>query len=241
MDYWFEQSYFQPKDTRAKVEAGLQRLVEDLGLEHYFHGVLRPPYDLNLDCVAATFASYPQEFLDRYIARNYFQLDPVCDLARRDHRPFFWGEGRFLAAFREEQRQVIKDARDFGIVSGLAIPVHSATGAVSVFSVAAADPKRLREAVRGEHERLFAVALDVHDSFLKAAEAAGGEVCYPPLSIREKECLAWTLEGKTAAEIGSILNLSSSTVNRHAGNATRKLDCLNKHHAAVRALRHGLL
>ena len=61
------------------------------------------------------------------------------------------------------------------------------------------------------------------------------------LTVREKECLSWTLEGLTAERIAERLCLSVHTVNRHASNAARKLGCTNKHHAAVRALRAGVV
>ena len=57
----------------------------------------------------------------------------------------------------------------------------------------------------------------------------------------ELECLLWTAEGKTAEEVASILGLSVFTVNRYVSVAVRKLNCVNKHHAAIRALRGGLI
>jgi DNA-binding CsgD family transcriptional regulator len=61
------------------------------------------------------------------------------------------------------------------------------------------------------------------------------------LTSREIEALQWTLEGKTAWEIGRILSISEQTAARHVNNATRKLECVNKLPAAVKALRMGLI
>ena len=113
---------------------------------------------------------------------------------------------------------------------------------MSVFSVVASRRNRLRDAVRGEHERLFSAAFDLHDAILATAYAEQKQDTFQSdLSVRELECLNWTLEGKSAEEVAIILGLSVFTVNRHASNATRKLDCSNKFHAAVRALRNGLI
>jgi hypothetical protein len=49
------------------------------------------------------------------------------------------------------------------------------------------------------------------------------------------------MEGKTAWEVGSILGISEQTAVRHLSNATHKLDCVNKHHAVVKALRVRLI
>jgi DNA-binding CsgD family transcriptional regulator len=43
------------------------------------------------------------------------------------------------------------------------------------------------------------------------------------LTPREKECLYWMVEGKTAHEIGLILGISNRTVERHLDNSLDKL------------------
>ncbi|MCY4397577.1 MAG: LuxR family transcriptional regulator [Rhodospirillaceae bacterium] len=242
MDSWLRHSYFQPGDTVAQVTARLGQLVDDLALDHFSFGLVRPPRDGGVDCESTILASYPQEWINRYVRHHYLQLDPVADLTARSAKPFYWGHGRFLRAFRKQQRLVFEEARAFRIVCGLAIPVRCARGAVGVFNVVATDAKRLGEATHSEHERLFAAAYDTHDFVLKEGLAAKTvEGSGPCLSVREKECLVWTSEGKTAEEVAAILGLSVYTVNRHASVAARKLGCLNKHHATFRALRAGLI
>lgn len=243
------QRYFRPEDDREAVAAGLRRLVGDIGLDHFAFGLHRHPRDPAAPCQPGGLASWPRPWLERYAARRYCLIDPVCDLARRSLRPFYWGQGRFLRRFARPQRRVMEEMAAHGLLCGLAIPVRCAHGGIGVFSVAAADPKRLREAVRSAHERLFAAAFDAHDHLLDRTRdpqgpGAGRAGTDPPraaLTVRERECLSWTLEGHTAREVAALLGLSAHTVNRYASSAARKLGCANKHHAAVRALRQGLL
>jgi len=61
------------------------------------------------------------------------------------------------------------------------------------------------------------------------------------LSAHERECLLWVSFGKTAWETAAILGKSQRTVEFHLGKAVRKLDAANKVHAAVLAIRQGLL
>jgi DNA-binding CsgD family transcriptional regulator len=63
----------------------------------------------------------------------------------------------------------------------------------------------------------------------------------PLLTTRELEALSWTMEGKTAWEVGRILGISEQTAARHLNNAAHKLECVNKHQAVVKALRLGLI
>jgi len=61
------------------------------------------------------------------------------------------------------------------------------------------------------------------------------------MTIREKEVLRWTAEGKTAYEIGQILAVSERTVNFHINNVVTKLGASNKTQAAVKAATLGML
>jgi DNA-binding CsgD family transcriptional regulator len=61
------------------------------------------------------------------------------------------------------------------------------------------------------------------------------------LTPRELECLRWTMGGKTAWEVARILGISEQTAARHLSRAIRKLDCVNKHQAVLKALRLGLI
>ena len=63
----------------------------------------------------------------------------------------------------------------------------------------------------------------------------------PRLTDRECEVLRWTMEGKTAWEIGNILSISEQTAARHINNAAQKLDSVNKLQAVFKAIRLGLI
>ena len=239
---WLERSYCGAGDTASEVQAKLESLVDELALDWFAYAMLRPPGGRTADIGATALTNFPPEFVDRFLRRRYQALDPVCDRAVGSIRPFYWGRGRFLRAFRQQQRRVFDEASAFGIVSGLAIPVHGTDGAVGVLAVSADNAKRLQDAVAGEHERLFAAAYDAHEFALGAsAGAPESEPPEPRLTVRERECLLWTAEGKTADDVAALLGLSVSTVNHHVSAAARKLGCLNKHHAVVRALRAGLI
>lgn len=61
------------------------------------------------------------------------------------------------------------------------------------------------------------------------------------LSTREIEVLKWSAEGKTAEDIGTILNLKKRTINFHISNAIKKMGATNKTSAVAQALLSGVL
>ena len=87
--------------------------------------------------------------------------------------------------------------------------------------------------------QLFAV--HTQDAALRLLLPESPAIDAPELTPRELESLRWTMEGKTAWELGRILGISEQTAVRHVNNATHKLNAVNKHHAVVKALRLGLI
>jgi DNA-binding CsgD family transcriptional regulator len=61
------------------------------------------------------------------------------------------------------------------------------------------------------------------------------------LSSREKQCLAWTAQGKTSWVIATLLSISENTVNFHIKNAMRKLGTNNRTLAVVKAIELNLI
>lgn len=240
---WLNPGDYRPDDTAADVDERLRHLLDDLGLDYYSYIILEPPRDAPFDITRTFRTNYPSEWTSHYMSHRYYQLDPVAETTRREFRPFFWNHGRYLRRFRKRQRGVFNEAREFRIMNGLSIPLRGRHGELASFNVVAENQDRLLEATHGQQERLYAALYDTHDRILgeqmACHRAAAMESVH--LSLRECECLIWTLEGKTAGEIATILGLSVSTVNHYASSATHKLGSSNKYHAAVRALRNGLI
>jgi DNA-binding CsgD family transcriptional regulator len=61
------------------------------------------------------------------------------------------------------------------------------------------------------------------------------------LTPREREVLSWVAEGKTAWEIGEILNIAKRTVDEHIKNTCRKLDAVNRPQAVAIAVRDRII
>jgi LuxR family transcriptional regulator, quorum-sensing system regulator BjaR1 len=53
--------------------------------------------------------------------------------------------------------------------------------------------------------------------------------------------LAWVAQGKSAWEIGEILDITKRTVDEHAHTAVRKLGAVNRTHAVAIAVRERII
>lgn len=61
------------------------------------------------------------------------------------------------------------------------------------------------------------------------------------LTPREREVLAWVARGKSAWEIGEILDIAKRTVDEHVQSAVRKLGAVNRTHAVALAIRDQVI
>ncbi|HIP22877.1 MAG TPA: hypothetical protein EYG79_04685 [Rhodobacteraceae bacterium] len=239
---WLQSSRYETGDTALDIPMRVGAFLDEIQLDYFSFVLLRPPSDLKFECLETLNTNYPNEWLNRYQSNRYLDLDPVAALARGTNRPFYWNHGRFLRPFRKSQRRVFNEAREFQILNGLSIPVHSPKGEIGIFNLVAKNKVQLREATEGAQEQIMSLAYDTHDLVMKSQRLKFEQnQTVVDLSARERECLAWTLEGKTAREIAEIIGLSVDTVNHYAQTSTLKLGGSNKYHAAVKALRAGIL
>jgi LuxR family quorum sensing-dependent transcriptional regulator len=61
------------------------------------------------------------------------------------------------------------------------------------------------------------------------------------LTVREIEVLEWVARGKSAWEVGEILNITKRTVDEHVQSAVRKIGAANRTHAVAVAVRDRVI
>lgn len=186
-------------------------------------------------------ANYPQEWRERYERKLYIHYDPVVAVGRRSRLPYFWNNTGFISPYRKAQRKVFYEAGAYGINTGYSIPITGNIGELGLFSVAARNEKKLLEAMNGAAHLIYVLGLQLHDHVLSLGSEEQDTAPAVDLSARELECLKWAAEGLTTEQIADRLVISSATVNYHFNKIVPKFDAANRHHAAIKAVRLGLI
>jgi DNA-binding CsgD family transcriptional regulator len=169
---------------------------------------------------------------------NRNKRDPVMQHCKHKSVPIVWNQATYVAADQAEKWE--KQAR-FGYRHGISLALHMPAGRHFLLGVDRDQPLPKNSAA------VTRMVSALHLYAVYAQEAASrlllptGPSPEPLLTPRELETLRWTMEGKTAWEVGRILGIAEDTVIRHAHSASRKLGCSGKHHAVVKALRLGLV
>jgi len=81
----------------------------------------------------------------------------------------------------------------------------------------------------------------IHERILQLSEKNDKNNLKHHLTEREKTCLLWAAEGKTAHNISAILSISEATVVFHLKNSINKLDVINRSQAIAKAVLLGLI
>ena len=237
------------------LHGGYQSVLEARSREEFRGEVIRFAQGLGFDTVAATAVqdqtlgaahfecvdNIPSSYADHFENVGYWRIDPVLQHCKRSSVPIVWDQSTYVStglANRWEEQAA------FGFRTGIAVALHMPEGRHFVLGV----DRRLD--LPAGSPALTRVVADLQLFAVHAQEAAW-RLLMPShftsssvtthLTPRELECLRWTMEGKTAWEVGAILSISERTAVLHINNAIRKLDCSSKHHAVLKALRLGLI
>ena len=218
-----------PDELRERIvcvthRLGFETVSATVVIDHY----LGEPEFITID-------NTPQAYRESFANRENWRRDPVMQHCKRHSTPIIWNRQTYvdsgLAGKFEEQAR-------FGYRHGIAMALHMPEGRHFFLGVDRDQPLPDDAATMTRlvaDLQLFAIyAQDAAVRVLTPSLNAPGTL---PLTPRETETLRWTMEGKTAREVGRLLGISARTATLHVNNATHKLGCVNKHQAVLKALR----
>lgn len=217
--------------TEQMLKEALAELVQDLGFDCYAYLNIQP---------IRTFAvsNYAPEWQARYLTQNYARIDPVVSMAKKQMKAFTWAS-RASRSLSRPLRRFYSEAGDFGIQSGISIPVRTAFGHMSMLTLASHKPSLRLKTDIDQIAAVTAVA-QLHAK-LEQQDAEPTAAVEIDLKAKQILCLKWSAEGKTMKDIASIEGMSFATVNFHLNNARKALDAASLAQATALATKHKLI
>jgi len=235
------------------LQGGFSEVMKSQDLDEFQGELVSFTRRLGFDKVAATLVldhmlgqaefitvdNAPRAYKESFQDGNSGRRDPVMQHCKKQSVPIIWDQATYVS---KGEGELWEEMATFGYCNGIALALHMPEGKHFLLGVerdrpVPEDPGELTRIVADL--QLFAVhAQDAATRILIPAPADPG---LPSLTPRELETLRWTMEGKTAWEVGNVLGITERTAALHVNNATHKLGCVNKHQAVLMALRMGLL
>jgi DNA-binding CsgD family transcriptional regulator len=163
----------------------------------------------------------PPGFSEVYDNPVLGKRDPVMQHCKRQTVPIIWDQKTYVD---HDAAELWEQQARFGYRTGIAMALHMPEGRHFLLGV--------------DRDQALPVAQDAAMRILLPAAQRPEQ---PALTPRELEALRWTMEGKTAWEVGAVMGISERTAVHHLSEATHKMGCANKHQAVLKALRLGLI
>jgi DNA-binding CsgD family transcriptional regulator len=216
---------FQTELVRFTRQAGFETVSATTVIDHF----LGEPEFITVD-------NTPAAYLATFQDRNGGKRDPVMQHCKVKSVPIVWDQSTYIKGGEADKWEF--QAR-FGYRYGISLVMHMPKGLHFTVGVVRDQPLPTCS------DQISRMTADLQ-LFLVHAQETAMRVLLPPavpeqslprLTPRELECLRWTMEGKTAWELGQILGIAEQTAVRHIQNAARKLDCVSKHQAVLKAVR----
>lgn len=182
-------------------------------------------------------SNYPAEWQRIYLDNEYTTIDPVVILAKRSMLPFLWSQ-QANSGVAPKAIQFFSEAADFGIRSGISIPVRGTFGRMAMLTLASdkwsADFVEIRNAIHA----ITAVAfVHVHLNRLMGRPKRSNIELTP----RQSLCMTWASLGKTTTETAHLLGISARSVRFYLDELRDKLGADNLTHAVRLAIEQQLI
>ncbi|QXX95824.1 LuxR family transcriptional regulator [Serratia marcescens] len=230
-------SKIQCTDSKEILSAVCTNFFKQAGVDYFMFALchsssLAAPDILIID-------NLPTEWCEFYHRRGFQRIDPVTSYCFSNMVPIHWHQLSRLPEYSGSQYQIMMhNAKSFGLMSGMSIPLRAATGDPGMLSLISRQPVDKSE---GNFNALTPYAMLLTSHLLECVDRNGwlNKEQAPDkikLTSREYDCLFWACEGKTSWEISKILCISERTVLFHLNNATEKFGAKNRQHAVAKGI-----
>jgi LuxR family transcriptional activator of bioluminescence operon len=228
---------FSTAISMEEIKALCQVHCRQLGFDSFVFA-LRVPTQF-ADARLVMIDAYPPQWVSHYFEQAFYAVDPVMSYCAKHLVPLQWHE--LVLPDGSSGAHMMNVASDFGLRTGITMPVHSPHGELGVLSFALnASQKFSREVTQQGLPYVQMLGGYLHEAVRRVSGLIENEGA-PMLTKRELECLRWAADGKTSWEIAHLLHMSESTVNFHLKNSALKLDVCSRQHAVVKAVLQGLI
>ncbi|PVE50629.1 transcriptional regulator TraR [Rhizobium rhizogenes] len=210
----------------------LTDLAQRAGFSGYAYMFIRPGHTI-------ASSNYPSEWRTIYFKRKFEAIDPIVNRAKSIKRVFTWSGEIERRHVSKEGRAFFDLAADFGIRSGVTVPIRAANGSTSMFTLASdrpaidlgrdIDPVAAAAAVGQLHTRMTLMPLTP-----SAQQPAW-------LDPKEAAYLNWISVGKTMEEAADLEGVKYNSVKSKLEEARKRFQIHTMPHLVALAIRAGLI
>jgi LuxR family quorum-sensing system transcriptional regulator CciR len=219
----------------AALHKALEAVTKSLGfsyfaLLHHAHPARSPVLQVHLH-------NYPPDWASRYVDEQFYRHDPVLEACKHTNVGFAWDEIDTLIRMTPRLQYTLDSTQQNGLGAGFTVPAHVPGEPLGSCSFVTAPSIGL------PRDSLHIAELVGSFAFAAARRINGigndGQRAGVTLTPRQRDCVYWLSQGKTAWEIGVILGISQETVTQHLNMACARYGVGKRLPMVVKALYDG--
>lgn len=231
--------------ANAQTQPELSQVLEAFALEHDFQmaGQLLVHRTKRLSCSTSHVNYGGEKINEAYIQQGMGAIDPCVKRALREHHPIPWGLAHHRTNPNNLEKKIWKFHHETGTQRGIICPTHSLehSAILGLTHNGSESDFLARLPTLAPMIHVFSVMLTYAMTRIERPETTQTSNVQGPLTNRERDCLSWAAEGKTAWETSVILGIAETTIIFHIENAKKKLGASTTTHAVAIALKNQFL
>lgn len=232
--------YLLDIDTATDLDdimAVLQKHITSLGFDSFTYWLR---WASNEDRKPIGITTYPEHYIEHYIANDFQSHDMVGRLSSQTNTPFLWSDMSKRFEITKMQEVIFDDSQSAGIKSGASVPIHGPNQTQATFSVVTdSNEKEFDKLFKFHRHELHIMASYAHEKIMSLG--LDNRLNNLTLTKRETEVLTWVARGKTYWETGQILSLKEDTIKKYMQRIFALLQVNNQPHAIAKAIINGLI
>ncbi|MCV9999253.1 transcriptional regulator TraR [Pararhizobium sp. YC-54] len=214
------------------VKQGLEALISTTDFNGYAYLNVQPSH-------SSAISNYHPDWQVEYFRRRFNRLDPVIKRAQTLRQAFSWSAEWDRPRLSEDERSFFSLAVDFGIRSGITIPVGIAHGALALFTLASSKPKV--ELERDVDPVTAAAAVAQLHSRIQFADPMPTAEEHLRLDPKAATYLSWIADGKTMEEVAELEGVKYNSVRVKIEHARKQFNVHTVAHLTATAIRSKLI
>jgi LuxR family transcriptional activator of conjugal transfer of Ti plasmids len=187
---------------------------------------------------ALALSNYDPEWQSIYVTRKYFTVDPIVKRAKSAKHAFTWCLDLAPPGLSDNERHFYEQASRFGIRAGITVPIRTAYGSTSIFTLASDNPDSVHCDVDAVAAAAAVGQLHALISILRATPTSESKDF---LDFKEATYLNWIAAGKTMEEVADLEGVKYNSVRVKLDSARKRFNVHTTTHLAVVATRRKLI
>lgn len=185
------------------------------------------------------FGTYSDEWVQRYLEKEYLRVDPVVQGCYQRFHPVDW---KRLDWSSKSARAFQTEALQHGVGNqGYSVPIRGPNGQFALFTVShECDDATWAAFTETNRRDLILIAHFFNHAALQLEPGRAPEQAQT-LSPREVDAMTFLAMGYSRAQVADTLSISEHTLRVYIESARFKLGAMNTTHAVARALSRGLI